>query len=178
MLFLSRKGKLMDNNFDPKQRRDPRVRKPLIIRFRDPQTDTHWESAQTLNVSRSGLCFYTSKQYQPKAILEIRMSSIILQKEMDYTCLVVRSFPSQRSKYFMKPQLRFSIWMTLPVQLSSRLLMPLYNANRTGHSKGSTFLKIIVLNLVSFSPECYISIKPIKVNPRKLGDAKPQAYVV
>jgi hypothetical protein len=90
----------MDNNFDPKQRRDPRVRKPLIIRFRDPQTDTHWESAQTLNVSRSGLCFYTSKQYQPKAILEIRMSSIILQKEMDYTCLVVRSFPSQKIKIF------------------------------------------------------------------------------
>lgn len=91
----------MQNN-DPQQRRDPRVRKPLIIRYRDPVVDSHWESGQTLNVSRSGLCFYTPKQYPAGAIIEIHMSSMILQKEMDYTCTVVRSIPSPKIKIFFE----------------------------------------------------------------------------
>jgi hypothetical protein len=91
------------------KRHDPRIRKPLIIRFRDPAfPDAGWEVVSSLNISRSGMCFLTMKKYAPGTELGLQLKSAELGKEIELIGRVVRSDSSKKVKIFFETAVNFS----------------------------------------------------------------------
>lgn len=92
-------------NPEENKRREPRIKQPLVVRFRQlvPETDNPvWDVATALNVSKSGICFNTMRQFLSGAQLEVKISNPLLEKESSYRCKVLRSDPSLKLKMFFQ----------------------------------------------------------------------------
>ncbi len=90
------------------KRKYQRVRKPLIIRFRDPLSPQGlWEVVSSLNISQIGICFLTMKQYSTGVDLELKMTNAELGREIDFMSRVVRSEPSRKAKVFFETAVTF-----------------------------------------------------------------------
>lgn len=80
------------------KREYPRVKDSCVLRFRKallpedaPITDFHWDASLSKNISRKGVLFHSSYQYQPGDILEMTIKISRLDKEMVCFCRVIRS---------------------------------------------------------------------------------------
>lgn len=85
------------------KRRAPRIKNPYMLKFRqiDPKPDSdQWDMSQSLNISSTGICFNTMKQYSVGAKLEIFLSNPILEKDGRYVGRIIRSEQSHKLKMF------------------------------------------------------------------------------
>ena len=95
--------KMNADNLNYDKRKEQRVKMPYVIKFR-PQNASQgsggWDAINPINISKTGICFYTTKQYEPGLILEMLVSNPRLLQESVYLSTVIRSRPSEKLKIF------------------------------------------------------------------------------
>ena len=94
------------------ERTGKRITKPHIIRFKQiepvPESDG-WEVATSTNISISGICFNSQKQYEKGAVLEMKISNPLLHSDSSYKGIVVRSQNSSKLEYFFETAVELKI---------------------------------------------------------------------
>lgn len=86
-------------DFFIEKREYPRINDPCVLRFRrafavetaSDKEHAHWDSSISRNISRKGVLFNSSYQYQPGDILEMTIKTSRLDKELVCYCRVIRS---------------------------------------------------------------------------------------
>lgn len=84
-------------------RKDERIKRGYIIKFRqiDPPVESDkWDANKPVDISRSGICFYSENRFLIGAKLQIKMSNPLLHQESLYLAIVVRVKPSVKMKMF------------------------------------------------------------------------------
>ena len=85
--------------FSIEKREYPRMSDPCVLRFRrafavEEVTDkeqANWDVSLSKNISRKGILFNSSYQYQPGDVLEVTIKNSRLDKEIICYCRVIRS---------------------------------------------------------------------------------------
>ncbi|MBF0532434.1 MAG: hypothetical protein HQL23_04975 [Candidatus Omnitrophica bacterium] len=78
------------------RRSEPRYKVPLMIHFRPILMDGKkgtWDLAPALNISKSGICFHSTRFFELGVILETKIVSPLLAKPTIYICRVHRAVP-------------------------------------------------------------------------------------
>ena len=76
------------------KRKEKRVKMPYIIKYRQlspPTEETGWDAVSPINISKSGICFYTMKQFQPGITFEMLVTNPVLLEERVHVATVIRS---------------------------------------------------------------------------------------
>ena len=89
-----------------------RITKPHLIRFKQidplPEVD-EWEVATSTNISVTGICFNSQKQYPMGATLTLKVSNPLMHMESGYTGIVVRSESSKKLANFYETAVKIEI---------------------------------------------------------------------
>ncbi|HBG60392.1 MAG: hypothetical protein A2Y03_00395 [Omnitrophica WOR_2 bacterium GWF2_38_59] len=89
-----------------------RITKPHLIRFKQidpvPEVDG-WEVATSTNISVTGICFNSQKQYTVGATLTMKVSNPLMHMESGYVGVVVRSESSRKLANFFETAVKIEI---------------------------------------------------------------------
>ncbi|UCD55287.1 MAG: PilZ domain-containing protein [Candidatus Omnitrophota bacterium] len=78
------------------KRRDKRIERPCIIRFRQIKpmvSPVQWDVTTVRDMSKSGVLFYSSHYFKPGYELEINLKTPLLKGEISFHAIVIRCRP-------------------------------------------------------------------------------------
>ena len=75
------------------QRRHARVRLPYVIKFRSLESKLYedWDAVTPINMSESGIRFFTLHQFNPKTKMQLLVTNPLIKDARTYDCKVLRS---------------------------------------------------------------------------------------
>lgn len=84
-------------SYDKEKRKATRIIHPFAIQCRNtqPPVEGHWDPSITRNISKLGIFFNTSYEYEPGTEVELRINHPHMKNEGKCIAVVVRSFPSK-----------------------------------------------------------------------------------
>ena len=89
----------MDFEHSEEKRRHQRVRLPYVMKFRS-QGSQHWDAVTPINMSESGIRFFTLEEFAPDSKMELLVTNPVIKEERTYECKVLRSQKSERRRAF------------------------------------------------------------------------------
>lgn len=99
------------------KRKDKRLDKHHSIRFRPlfekgegegEGEGGSWDISNSINISRTGLCFNSSTQFNEGDEIEVRISSYLLASDCEFIGVVVRSLPSEKLKHTFQTAIKIT----------------------------------------------------------------------